>query len=97
MGASMSMLVITSLTVRTPYPRSTCRQRLRGLPIAQGSFDGGVQAVQAHVEQSRGAVVAGKQVVLESLHQRADERRVLTGDRGRHPVGHRRQVEPQSQ
>ena len=79
----MSMLAVTAVIA--------ARQRLVALPLAQRALDGGVEAVQADAEGRGGAVVAREQVVLERLHQRPDQRRVLAGDRRGHHGGDRRE------
>ena len=75
---------------RRPYRAASCSD---GLPLAQRSLDGGVEAVQTHAEQLGGAIVAGQQVAVEALHQRPDELEVLAGDRRGDAAGHRREVE----
>ena len=61
-------------------------QRLaRLLPLAQRALDRGVEGVQAHAEQLGGARLSrGSRSPSQALHQRADERGVLAGDRGGH-------------
>src|SRR6478752_6152610 len=93
-GASIVIDVMPSLMRWATLSRG---QLLHGLPLAQRSLDRGVEAVQTHPEQLRRAVVAGKQVAVEALHQRPDELDGLAGDRRRDPARHGREVEPQPQ
>src|SRR3954452_19471960 len=101
-GAAMSMLASTSLMcaqqASTDRDRSSRRDVLERLEVAQCPLDGRVERVQPDAEELARAVVAGQEVAAEAAHERLDQRRVLARDRGRDPARDRceaqREVEP---
>ena len=84
----MSIEAVTAVTGR-PAPRA--------LPLAQRALDRRVERVQVDAERARRGVVARQQVVLERLHERADQRGVLAGDRRGDHGGDRRQRDAEFQ
>src|SRR3954465_1669899 len=104
-GAAMSMLASTSLMCQRQASgfgrgRSSRRDVLERLQVAQRPLDGGVESVQPDAEQLARTVVAGQEVAAKAAHERLDERRVLARDRGRDPARDRsqaqREVEPRA-
>src|SRR4051812_39311711 len=87
-GASMTIEASTRL-MGAPYrPGASARgQRLDGLPVAQGALDRGVERVQAHAQKVDGGGVPGQEVVLQALHEGADQLGLLLGDGRGHAAG----------